>query len=47
MYINLNYVLKSKEHLQYELRKLGEIPKLSQQAFEGIYNPETNQFVRE
>lgn len=33
--------------LQYELRKLGEIPKLSQKEFEGVYNPETNTFNRE
>ena len=33
--------------LQYELRKLGEIPKLSQKEFEGVYNPETNSFNRE
>ena len=51
--LKIDYVykpeLRSQEQgtLQYELRKLGEIPKLSQQAFEGVYNPETNQFVRE
>jgi hypothetical protein len=29
MYINLNYVLMEQGTLQYELRKLGEIPKLN------------------
>ena len=33
--------------LQYELRKLGQIPKLSEKEFEGVYNPETNSFNRE
>ena len=33
--------------IQYELRKLGQMPKLSQGEFEGVYNPETNEFLRE
>ena len=33
--------------LQYELRKLGQVPKLNQQEFKGVYNPETNEFLRE
>jgi hypothetical protein len=33
--------------IQYELRKLAQIPKLNQSEFEGAYNPETNEFLRE
>jgi hypothetical protein len=33
--------------IQYELRKLAQIPKLNQSEFEGVYNPETNEFLRE
>lgn len=51
--LKLDYIYKPEMRsleegtLQYELRKLGEIPKLSQSEFEGIYNPETNTFLRE
>lgn len=33
--------------INYELRKLGEIPKLTQGELEGAYNPETNSWIRE
>ena len=33
--------------IQYELRKLAEIPKLTKAEFEGAYNPESNEFLRE
>jgi len=33
--------------IQYELRKLAQIPKLTQAEFEGVYNPESNEFLRE
>ena len=33
--------------IQYELRKISEIPKLNKGEFEGVYNPETNEFLRE
>jgi hypothetical protein len=33
--------------IQYELRKLAEIPKLTPKEFEGQYNPESNEFLRE
>jgi hypothetical protein len=33
--------------IQYELRKLAQVPKLNQSEFEGAYNPETNEFLRE
>jgi len=33
--------------IQYELRKLAQIPKLTQSEFEGVYNPESNEFLRE
>jgi hypothetical protein len=32
--------------INYELRKLGEIP-MTKEAIQGAYNPETNQFIRE
>lgn len=33
--------------INYELRKLGEIPKLTAKEFEGAYNPQTNSWIRE
>lgn len=33
--------------INYELRKLGAIPKLTQGELEGAYNPETNTWIRE
>ncbi len=33
--------------INYELRKLGEIPKLTNKEFEGSYNPQTSSWVRE
>lgn len=33
--------------IQYELQKLAKIPKLTEAELEGVYNPETNQFLRE
>jgi len=32
--------------INYELRKLGKIPK-DEETLKGIYNPETNEFIRE
>lgn len=33
--------------INYELRKLGEIPKLTNKEFEGTYNPQTSSWLRE
>lgn len=33
--------------INYELRKLGEIPKLTNKEFEGSYNPQTSSWIRE
>ena len=33
--------------INYELRKLGEIPKLTNKEFEGKYNPQTSSWLRE
>ena len=33
--------------INYELRKLGEIPKLTTSEFEGAYNPQTSSWIRE
>jgi hypothetical protein len=33
--------------INYELRKLGEIPKLTAKEFEGSFNPQTNSWIRE
>ena len=33
--------------INYELRKLGEIPKITNKEFEGSYNPQTSSWIRE